>query len=69
MEARIAKLEALADQVLERLVALEYDVAVIRSNYATKADVFEARNSILMWIVSAILLAQVLPTLLKNFGM
>lgn len=69
MEARIAKLEALADKTMERLGALERDVAVIKSNYATKADISEAKNSIVMWVVSAILLAQVLPMLLKKLGM
>lgn len=68
MEARIAKLEALADKTMERLGALERDVAVIKSNYATKADISEAKNSIVMWVVSAILLAQLLPGLLKKFG-
>lgn len=68
MEARIAKLEALADKTMERLGTLERDVAVIKSNYATKADISEAKNSIVMWVVSAILLAQLLPGLLKKFG-
>lgn len=75
MEARIGKLETLVDKVVERLDALERDVAVIKSNYATKADIAEvraqisdAKNSIVMWVVSAFLLAQILPALLKKFG-
>jgi DNA-binding ferritin-like protein len=75
MEARIGRLETLVDKVVERLDALERDVAVIKSNYATKADIAEvraqisdARNSIAMWVVSAVLLAQILPALLKKFG-
>jgi hypothetical protein len=68
MEARVAKLEVLAEKTVERLGALERDVAVIKSNYATKADVAEAKNSVIMWVVSAILLAQLLPALLKKFG-
>lgn len=68
MEARIAKLEALAEKTGDRLAALERDVAVIKSNYSTKADVSDAKNSIIMWVVSAILLAQLLPALLKKFG-
>lgn len=69
MEARIAKLEALAEKTGDRLAALERDVAVIRSNYSTKADVSDAKSSIIMWVVSAILLAQLLPALLKKFGL
>lgn len=69
MEARIGKLESLGDKIVERLSTLERDVAVIKSNYATKADISNAKNSIVMWVVSAILLAQLLPALLKKFGM
>jgi len=75
MEARVAKLEALAEKTGERLTGIEKDVAVIKSqldsfgkHYATKADVTDAKNSIVMWVVSAILLAQLLPALLKKFG-
>lgn len=38
METRIIKLESVTEKILERLTAVERDVAVIRSNYATKAD-------------------------------
>jgi hypothetical protein len=69
MEARVAKLESIAEKTSERLATLEKDVAVIKSNYATKADVSDAKNSIIMWVVSAILLAQLLPAILKKFGM
>jgi hypothetical protein len=69
MEARIGKLETLTDKAVERLGTLERDVAVIKSNYATRSDISDAKNSIVMWVVSAILLAQLLPELLKKFGM
>ena len=69
METRIAKLESHAEKTGERLAAIEKDLAVIKSNYATKADIAEAKNSIIMWVVSAILLAQLLPPLLKKFGL
>lgn len=76
MEARIGKLEALGEKIAERLGTLERDVAVIKSNYATRADIAatrtdisDAKNSIVMWVVSAILLAQILPSILKKFGM
>lgn len=69
MEERVEKLEKLVEKTVERIVNIERDVAVVKSNYATKADVSEAKNSIIMWVVSAILLAQVLPGLLKKFGL
>jgi hypothetical protein len=76
MEARVSKLESLAEKTAERLTVIERDVAIIRSNYATKADIAgtkgdiaEAKNSIVMWVVSAVLLAQLLPAVLKKFGM
>ncbi len=69
METRIAAVEVKVDGLADRMGVLERDVAVIKSNYATKADVAEAKNSVIMWMVSAILLAQLLPALLKKFGM
>ena len=75
MEARIAKLESIAQSTDARLTGIERDLAVVKSqidcfakHYASKADVSDAKNSIIMWVVSAVLLAQVLPVLLKKFG-
>ncbi|WP_229476915.1 hypothetical protein [Massilia rubra] len=67
MEARIVKLELVTEKILERLAAVERDVAVIRSNYATKADIAALQVSIatletkmLKWFVgTAITLAGV----------
>ena len=76
MDARIAKIETLAEKTGERLVTIEKDVAIIRSqmdgftkHYATKADLTDAKNSIIMWVVSALFLAQLLPALLKKLGL
>ena len=55
-------------------------MAVIKSNYASKEDlarvegsmkaaIAESKNSVVMWVVSAFLLAQLLPALLKKFGL
>lgn len=75
MESRIAKLESITEKTGDRLFMIEKDLAIIKSqmdgfikHYATKADLTEAKNSIIMWVVSAIMLAQLLPTLLKKFG-
>ncbi len=35
---------------------------------ASKSDVSEAKFQIIIWVVSAIILAQVLPSLLRFFG-
>jgi hypothetical protein len=69
VELQIADLAKRLFAVEQRLGAVEQDVAVIKSNYATKADVVEAKNSVIMWVVSAVFFAQLLPLLLKKLGM
>ena len=76
METRVTKLESIAEKADARLQAIERDVALIRQkqdefakHYATKSDLTEAKNSIIMWVVSALLLAQVLPAILKKLGL
>jgi hypothetical protein len=68
LEDRVIKLGAQVEGLTTRMFAVEKDLAVIKSNYATKADVVEAKNSVIMWVVGAIFLAQVLPLLLKQLG-
>ena len=76
MEQRVAKIEALAEKTDARLHAIEHRLTRIETkqdeftkHYATKADLTDAKNSIIMWVVSAVLLAQLLPALLKKYGL
>jgi outer membrane murein-binding lipoprotein Lpp len=68
MEIRVTKLENDVDTLKAGVATLKIDVAVIKSNYATKADIADAKNSIIMWVASVVLLAQLLPVILKKFG-
>lgn len=76
MEQRITKLEDLTTKMAENASAVEVRLTRIEAkqdefnkHFATKADVTDAKNSIIMWVVSAILLAQVLPSILKKLGL
>lgn len=58
------------DDMLQRVKELEKDVqsmktdiAVMRSNYATKTDVSDAKNSIILWVVGAVVMAQLIPAM------
>lgn len=53
LSARIGKLETFAEKATDRLTTIEKDVAVVRSNYATKADVSDAKNSIIAWLIAS----------------
>jgi hypothetical protein len=61
MDIRVKKVE-------NDLASLNIDMAVVKSNYATRTDIVEAKNSIVMWVVSAVILAQAFPLLLRKFG-
>lgn len=68
MHTRVTKLETLAEKTDARLHIIEKDVAYIRQkqdefakHYATKADLTDAKNSIIVWVVGAIFLTQSLP--------
>lgn len=62
MEARVGKLE-------DRLAAIELDLGILKATSATKSDLAEAKTTIILWVVSAVILAQILPGLLKKFGL
>ena len=52
--------------IAELRSASKADIAELRA--ATKADIAEAKTSIIQWVVSAIFIAQLLPSLLKLFA-
>ncbi|MFL6674001.1 MAG: hypothetical protein ACJ8LG_12015 [Massilia sp.] len=80
MEERVQRLESTAEKTADRLSAIELDVAILKATSATKTDIAElrtelrtaiaeAKTSIILWVVSAIFLAQMLPAVLKKFGL
>jgi hypothetical protein len=54
MEERVAMLESLTEKTGERFGAVERDLAVITSNYATRADVSDAKTTVILWVVGSI---------------
>ena len=69
MEKRIEKLET-------ELAAIKLDLGILKATCATKSDlaelkaaVSEVKSSIILWVVTAVILAQILPGLLKKFGL
>ena len=51
MEDRRSTLESISQKTLERLSALEVDLAVVKSNYATKEDLAKMEGTLLKWFI------------------
>ena len=62
MEKRIEKLEW-------SLAAIALDLGILKATCATKSDLAEAKTTIILWVVSAVILSQILPGLLRKFGL
>lgn len=57
------------EAIRERLIKIETKLDTLTTIFATKADVSEAKFQIILWVVSAVFLAQLLPGLLRKFGL
>lgn len=69
MEKRIEKLEI-------EIAAIKLDVEIIKATCATKSDLAELKASlaevkttIVLWVFTTVVLGQILPGLLKKFGL
>jgi len=51
MEDRRSTLESISQKTLDRLSALEVDLAVVKSNYATKEDLAKMEGTLLKWFI------------------
>ena len=60
VEARLTKVET-------DITAIKIDVAVIKATGATKADLAEAKVTIIFWHATIVILGQVLPSVVKLF--
>jgi len=66
MQTRLEKLEI-------NIQTIQTDLAVIKASYATKADlgaikadISDAKTRIILWVVSAVFMAQLLPLLIRS---
>lgn len=62
VEKRIEKLEV-------KLAAIELDLGIIKATGMTNSDLAEAKTTIILWAITAVILAQILPGLLRKFGL
>lgn len=71
LEARVGRLEA-------DVTSIKVDLGVIKATMATKTDIAQlpaeltaviekSKTSIILWVVSVVILGQLLPSLLKFF--
>ncbi len=60
MLKRVEKLEA-------DVATIKADLAVIKATYATRTDIADAKAAIIMWVITAVFLAQLLPAVLKIY--
>ena len=54
MENRILNLVSINQNILDRLSALEADLAVVKSNYATKEDLAKMEGTLLKWFIGTV---------------
>lgn len=54
LSERLGRLETFSEKAGARLVTIEKDVAVVKSNYARREDVSDARNSLIVWLIVAL---------------
>jgi hypothetical protein len=79
LDERVERLERHAEdsrdrliRIGERLVRIETQQEEFTKYYATKADLLQSEKSITKWIVAALFMpfiAQLLPVILKKFGL
>lgn len=64
----IAAVDRRVTTVEQDLAVIKGDIAGIKAHYATKDDVSDAKNAIIMWVVGSALFAQLLASLIKAFS-
>lgn len=67
-------IESRLERIENDIAAMKLDIAILKATSATKTDIAElkaaiaeSKSSTIMWVVTAVFVAQLLPALLKLF--
>lgn len=68
IDTRVDRIEQQLSVLQKDVTDIQVDVRVLKLTTASKVDLAQAKTSIIMWVVSTVFLAQLIPALLRGFS-